>query len=127
MSDNFTVIAGDGLPRTMRFVELAGSIYSQVIVAGENVRVFDGVQSLVLTGSAQALTVPSGATHCLIYAEGATSADYARYWQTGATPTSGAGKKLKDHEEIACASPANFKGINGSGTTTLRIEYYHYA
>lgn len=102
-------------------------IIAQVVAAAEHVRVYDGIQSLVLTGTSQSLTPQGVATHCTIYAEGATSSDFARYWEDGSTPTSSVGKRLKDHEEIACSSPTTFKAINGSGTVTLRISYYHYA
>jgi hypothetical protein len=80
----------------------------------------------LLTGSSQSLTLPSGATHALIYAEGATVNDFARYWHV-TTPSSTVGKKLKDHEELSTAQPAQFRALNGSGTVTLRVEYYHYA
>jgi hypothetical protein len=110
-----TGTGGDGKP-----------IIAQVVLAGEHKRVFDGIQSLVLTGTAQNLTVPTGATHAMIYAEGATVNDLARYWH-GSTPTASAGKRLKDHEEIATASPSTFSAINSVGTVTLRVEYYHYA
>lgn len=102
-------------------------IIAQVIVAAEHVRIYDGIQSLVLTGTAQAITPAGVATHATIYAEGATTDDYARYWENGTNPTSSVGKKLKDHEEIACAAVGTFKAINGVGTVTLRISYYHYA
>jgi hypothetical protein len=95
-------------------------------MVGEHVRVHDGIQSLTLSGTAATLTVPSGATHALIYAEGSADTDYARYWHGATNPTNSVGKKLKDHEEISSASPANFRAINGAGTVTLRVEYYHY-
>jgi hypothetical protein len=103
-------------------------IVAQVVAAAEHVRVFDGVQSLTLSSTSQTLTVPSNATHCLIYNEAtAPATDFARYWQDGTAPTSSVGKKLKDHEEIACASPSTFKAINGVGGNVLRVEFYHYA
>ena len=82
---------------------------------------------MTLTGSSQALTVPGGETHALIYAQGAADTDVARYWEGGAAPTSSVGKRLKDHEEVVTATPSTFHAINESGTITLRIEYYHYA
>jgi hypothetical protein len=108
-----------------RATELA-SKKMPINLVGEHVRVYDGVQTLVLSGTSQNLTVPSGATHALIYAEGATVNDFARYWH-GTTPTSSIGKKLKDHEELSSAQPSQFRSLNGSGTVTLRVEFYHYA
>ena len=108
----------------------AGSlpIALQVILAGEHERVHDGIQSLTLSGTSQTLTVPGGATHALIYNEATTPAsDFARYWHGATAPTSSVGKKLKDHEEIVSADPANFRVINGVGGGVLRVEYYHYA
>jgi hypothetical protein len=103
-----------------------GGVEIVAMVVGEMERVYDGVQSLTLTGTSQSPTVPSGATHALIYADGGTVNDYARDWH-GTTPTASVGKKLKDHEELASAQPAAFRALNGSGTVTLRIEFYHYA
>jgi hypothetical protein len=101
-------------------------IVAQVVLAGVHKRVYVGTQSLVLTGAAQSLTVPAGtpATFADIYAEGATANDYARYWHGGSVPTASVGKKLKDDNEIQSADPSTFQAINGSGTVTLRIEYY---
>ena len=125
--DQLTIVRADGTTETLRSTDVGSGVQAQVVLAGEHVRTFDGVQSLDLTGSSQALTVPSGATHAAIYCEGSSTTDYARYWEDGTAPTSSVGKKLKDHEEIENASPATFHAIVGSGTLTLRISYYHYA
>jgi hypothetical protein len=104
-------------------------IIAQVVAAAELYRVYDGHESLTLTGTSQALAdKPAASTHATIYAEGATVDDYARYWEdtVDAAPTASVGKKLKDHEEMACASPTTFRALNGSGTVTLRVSYYHY-
>lgn len=100
-------------------------ILAQVVLAGVHKRTYLGVQSLILTGVAQTLTVPAGTPASLadIYAEGATVNDFARYWH-GATPTGSVGKKLSNDQEIQSADPASFSAINGSGGVTLRIEYY---
>lgn len=96
------------------------------VLAGAMERVYKGVQSLLLTTASQTLTVPAGATHADIYAEGDSANAYCRYWQGATAPTSTVGKKLKDHEEIASASPADFRAILSSGVITLRVEYYAY-
>lgn len=100
-------------------------IISQVVLTGIHKRTYLGVQSLVLTGASQALTVPAGTPAALaeVYAEGATVNDYARYWH-GSTPTATVGKKLKDDQELQSASPGDLNFINGSGTITLRAEYF---
>lgn len=99
---------------------------AQVVLAGVHKRVYVGVQTLVLTGASQSLTVPAGipAVFADIYAQGATATDYARYWHGGTTPTATTGKKLGDNTEIQSVDPSTFKAINGSGTVTLIIEYY---
>jgi hypothetical protein len=97
-----------------------------IMLAGEHVRVHDGIQSLTLTGSSLSLTVPGSATHALIYCEGAADTDFARYWHGATAPTSSVGKRLNDHEEIATAAPGVFKAIIGQGSPILRVEYYHY-
>lgn len=125
MSDNITVSTAEG-NLDIRSKEISAGLHAHVMFAGEHIRVFDGVQSIADTTSSQSLTVAGSGTHALIYCEGASSTDYVRYWQDGTAPSSSVGKKLKDHEEIACASPANFKFIRSSGTCTLRVEYYHY-
>jgi len=127
MANDLVVTDWFGVPRTVGFKDVGGRLLQEAL-AGEDVRVFDGVQSLPLTNAALSLTVPGSATHALIYAEGDTVDAVARYWQHGAaTPTASVGKRLKDHEEMGCASPGTFKAINEIGVITLRIEYYHYA
>lgn len=100
-------------------------IVAQVMLAGVHKRTYLGVQSLVLTGTAQTLTVPAGtpATFADIYADGASSSDFARYWH-GATPTASVGKKLSTDQELQSVDPSSFSAILGAGTVTLRIEYY---
>jgi hypothetical protein len=109
-----TGVAGDGK-----------DIVAQVVLAGIHKRVYLGTQSLALTGASQALTVPAGTPSAFadIYAEGSTANDYARYWH-GSTPSATVGKKLKDDQEVQSADPGSFNAINGSGTVTLRVEYY---
>jgi hypothetical protein len=99
-------------------------VLAQVVLAGAMKRTYLGVQSLVLSGVAQSLTVPAGTTLADIYAEetGTPGAGVARYWH-GATPTAAIGKRLKDHEEIGSAAPANFLAILQAGGITLRVEY----
>lgn len=123
MADNY---ARQG--QTFRAKDNSG-ILSPIVAAGEHVRIFDGIQSIASSGSSQALTPASGSTHALIYCEGAADTDFVRYWQDGTAPSATVGKKLKDHEEMACAAPASFHFITGSGSgaCTLRMEYYHYA
>lgn len=103
-----------------------GGVLAPVLLAGAHVRTYDGVQSLILTAASQALTVPSGATFADVYCEGTSTTDYARFWHGDNTPTASAGQKLKDHEVVQSADPSTLHFINGSGTCTLRIEYYHY-
>lgn len=115
-SEQTGVNGGDGKP-----------IIAQVVLAGAHKRNTISVQSLTLTGATQSLTVPAGtpATLADIYAEGVTTSDFCRYWH-GASPSATVGKRLRDHEELQSADPANFQAINGSGTITLRVEYYSY-
>lgn len=127
MADNITVSTAEG-NREIRTREISPDLHGHVMFAGEHVRVFDGSASYNDSTSSQSLTsIPAQATHALIYNEGASTADFVRYWQTGTAPSSTVGKRLKDHEEMACASPSNFRFIRGSGTNTLRVEFYHYA
>jgi hypothetical protein len=127
VSDNFQALDGANNPITVRSRDVGSGIQAQVTMAGEHTRVYDGVQTLTLTTTAQSLTVPGSATHATIYCEGASGTDFARYWH-GTAPTATAGKKLKDHEEIASASPASFQAIigTGGGSPKLLVEYYHY-
>lgn len=111
--------------QTFRSITVNG-IELPVIVVGAHQRTYKGVQSLALTGTAATLTVPEGATHADIYCEGAASTDYCRYWHGSTDPTTSVGVKLKEHEQIATASPSNFRAIEVSGSITLRVEYYAY-
>lgn len=119
MADNYT--RGGQTFRS----EDKSSVQFPVVLAGAHVRTYVGTQSLSLTSSSQALTVPGTAEFADIYFEGGTSTDYARFWH-GSTPTSGVGVKLKDDALVQSADPATFRAILGSGTGTLRIEYYRY-
>lgn len=121
MADNYTRQG-----QSFRAEDFSGIIFP-VVLAGAHVRTYLGTQSLTLTSTAQTLTVPAGATLADVYCEGASTSDYARFWHGGTVPTGSVGVKLKDHEVIATADPATFRAINGSGTCTLRIEYYAYA
>jgi hypothetical protein len=127
MADNaLTVVDAGSQTKTLRSVEMDTNVHGQVVLVGEFVRVYDGVQSLSLSGTAQSLTVPGTATHAYIVCEGSAAADYARVWH-GATPTSSVGIKLFDGQGMPSAAPEELEAIVGSGTLTLRIEYYHYA
>ena len=106
-----------------------GGVEIPTLVVGAHQRTYKGTQSLTLTGTAQTLTVPSGATFADIYCEGTTAGtDFCRFWHGGSVPTSTVGVKLKDHEIVTTADPATFRALNGSGsgTCTLRIEYFAY-
>ena len=94
-------------------------------VVAEDTRIHDGVESIAMTAGVKTLTVPAGATHALIYFEGAATSDIVRYWH-GTNPTASVGKRLLDHEEISSAAPADFRAITSVGSGTLRVEYYHY-
>lgn len=122
MADNFTRQG-----QVFR-AEDKSSIWYPVVLAGAHVRTYKGVQSLTLTSAAQALTVPSGAEFADIYCEGSSTTDFCRFWHGATDPTATVGVKLKDHEVIASADPSTFSAINGSGsgTCTLRVEYYAY-
>lgn len=129
MADNITYANSStgAIPNsTVIRTEDVGGKHLQVTLVGAHVRTYKGTQSLTLSGTAQTLTVASGGTHADIYCEGATSSDYARFWHAGSTPTASVGVKLKDHEIVQTADPGTFRAINGSGSCTLRVEYYAY-
>ena len=100
-----------------------------IFLAGAHARTYYTPQSISASASSQSLTVPAGATHADIYAEGAASTDFVRCWHASQAPTSTVGVRLKDHEVMQSASPSTFRFIlgSGSGATTLRVEYYSYA
>jgi len=126
MANDIVISDWFGNQRTVAFKDIGGRLVQEAL-AGEDVRVFDGIESVTLTGVVKSLAVPALATHALIYAEGNTVNAIARYWQHATNPTSSTGKRLKDHEEMACASPATFRALNETDVITLRVEYYHYA
>jgi hypothetical protein len=127
MSDNLLVqqgLAGDPKMRTTESPATAGA-HMQAVLAGEMRQKHDGIQNLTLTGSAQTLTVPSGATHALIYCEGVGGTDIGRYYH-GSAPTASVGKRITGDQEIPSAEPGVAQFITESGAPILRIEYYHY-
>jgi hypothetical protein len=125
MADNVPAKDGNGGSYSVRAEDIGGQ-HLYVFLAGSHERTYKGVQNLTLSGTATSLTVPGGATHADIYAEGGTVNDFARYWHFSTNPTSTVGKRLRDHEEIVSANPLTFRAIVGSGAVTLRIEYYSY-
>lgn len=110
--------------QTFRSVTKSG-VEFPVIAAAAHTRTYTGVQSLTLSASSQALTVPANTEFADIYFEGGSSSDYARFWH-GSTPTASAGVKLKDDGLLQSADPSSFRAILGSGSGTLRVEYYRY-
>ena len=61
-----------------------------------------------------------------VYCEGGTDTDFVRFWH-GANPTVVTGKKLGNDQELATADPGSLQFTQGTGTATLRVEYYYYA
>lgn len=120
MADNF-----DRQAQTFRAEDFSGVLFP-VILAGAHVRTYVGTQSIASTGSSQSLTVPSGATFADIYCDSSTDTDYVRFWHNSQAPTSTVGVKLKAHEVVQSADPSTFRFIAGSGTPTLRVEFYKY-
>jgi hypothetical protein len=106
----------------------SGDPYIPDVLVGAKQRVYDSVVSQsVTTTSASLSTIPAAATHAEIVCEGASSTDFVRFWPAATAPTSSVGMKLFDGQVYDCAAPSSFRVINGSGTNTLRIAYYHYA
>lgn len=125
MADNF-----DRQSQTFR-AEDKSSVLFPVVLVGAQVRTYVGTESITSTGSSQGLaSIPAGAEFADIYCESgtATSTDYVRYWHNSTAPTSTVGVKLKDHEVVQSGDPATFRFMtgSGSGTCTLRVEYYKY-
>lgn len=120
MADNY-----DRQSQTFR-AEDKSSVLFPVVLVGAQVRTYVGVQSIASTSASQSLTVPSGAELADIYCDSGTDTDYVRYWHNSQAPTSSVGVKLKAHEVVQSADPATFRFIAGSGTPTLRVEYYQY-
>ncbi len=88
-----------------------------------------GYQKLTVTGgTAQALTVPTGATYAEVRVESATTSGIImRYLMTGANPTTTDGMALTylDLFDITNGdNVANFKVIAVSGSHQLYIQYY---
>ena len=102
------------------------SVQFPVVLAGAHVRTYYTPQSITSSGTSQSLTVPSGAEFADIYCDSATDTDYVRFWHGSQAPTSSVGVKLKAHEVIQSADPSTFRFIAGSGTPTLRVEFYKY-
>lgn len=122
MADNY---ARQG--QTFRAEEKTGSIYTPVVDVGAHVRTYvDPPQTLTLTGTAQSLSVPAGATHADIYCVGGTSTAFCRYWHGSTNPTSTTGVKLYDRELLESADPSTFSAINSTGSCVLSVEFYKY-
>lgn len=86
-------------------------------------------QTLVLSGSAQGLTVPTGAKYADFFPEGApgTNNKCLRYRDDGTNPTASVGSGLDPDQLLLgySGSLSAIKFINATGATcTLTINYY---
>lgn len=130
MADNRQFTPGSGTDPSMRMKEISSDLLAPIVLAGEHVRNYLGVETLSIGASVSTLTVPAGATHAEVYCDNTAasldSTSYVRYWH-GTNPSATVGKRLFHNESIPTAQPSQFRATNGSGSgNTLRIEYYQY-
>lgn len=80
-----------------------------------------GYQQLSVSSSASGLTVPTGATFCVISVEG----EPVRWRDDGTTPTSTVGMPLQVGQQLSySASLSAIEFIAQTGSATLDIAYY---
>jgi hypothetical protein len=124
MADDFTIATRDG-DRDLRAVEAAAGIFQPVNkVAPHMPTVVAGAQyALAVSSTAVTLTVPAGATHCLLTVHG----DAVNMTEDGSTPTASNGLRLPVGFIGELALPAALKFIRVTGDATLNVTYRKYA
>jgi hypothetical protein len=123
MADDFTIATRDG-DKDVRAVEVSSGLYQPVQkVAPHMPTVVSGGQyNQTVSSSVFTITVPSGATHCLV----TVSNDAVNYTEDGTTPTALSGLRLPSGFVGELAIPQALKFIRVTTDAVVNIAYRKY-
>jgi hypothetical protein len=123
MADDFTIATRDG-DKDVRAVEVSSGLYQPVQkVAPHMPTVISGGQyNQTVSSSAFTITVPSGATHCLV----TVSDDAVNYTEDGTTPTAASGLRLPEGFVGELAIPQALKFVRVTTNALVNITYRKY-
>lgn len=85
--------------------------------------VLSGFQNISVT-TAQALTVPSGATHALMTVD--TGSGNIRFREDGTNPTTSIGLLVQAGAAVELTNLSNIRIISTSATTVVNVSYRRY-
>jgi hypothetical protein len=85
--------------------------------------VLSGFQNIGVT-TAQALTVPTGATHALLTVD--TGGGNIRFREDGTNPTTSIGLLVQAGAAVELTNLANIRIVSTTGTTTVNVSYRKY-
>ncbi len=123
MADDFNISTRDG-DKNIRAVEVSSGKYQPVQkVAPHMPTVVSGAQyNQTVSTTAFTLTVPSGATHCLV----TVSNNDVNYTEDGTTPTAASGLRLPAGFVGELAIPQALKFIRVSADAVVNVAYRRY-
>lgn len=124
MADNFTIATRDG-DKDVRTREITTDLHSpkQDVAPWLPTVVSGGQYAQTVTSSVFTITVPSGATHCLVTVSG----NDVNYTEDGTTPTAAAGLRLPAGFVGELAIPQALKFIRVTSDAIVNVSYRRYA
>lgn len=122
MADNYGFTPGTGASARSR--NPSGTLHIPMVDVETAVpTVLSGFQTISVT-TAQALTVPTGATHALMTVD--TGSGNIRFREDGTNPTTSAGLLVQAGAAVEWTNLANIRIISTSGTTVVNVSYRKY-
>jgi hypothetical protein len=124
MADDFTIATRDG-DKDVRAREITSGLFApkQDVAPWLPTVVSGGQYNQTVGASVFTITVPSGATHCLLTVSNAA----VNFTEDGTTPTAAVGLRLPDGFIGELAIPQALKFIRVSSDALVNVTYRRYA
>lgn len=124
MADNFTIATRDG-DLDVRARNISGTLFApkQDVAPWLPTVVAGGQYNQTVSTSVVTLTIPSGATHCLLTVSNAA----VNFTEDGTTPTAAVGLRLPDGFIGELALPQALKLIRVTADALVNVTYRRYA
>lgn len=113
-----------GSGATARARNPSGTLYIPMVEVDTAIpTVLSGFQNISVT-TAQALTVPSGASHALLTVD--TGGGNIRFREDGTNPTASIGLLVQAGAAVELTNLANVRIVSTTGTTVVNVSYRRY-